>query len=81
MGVGKFLAPISVTLGQGHKATEAGRYLLCPHDKVRTSYPIATKLGRYIPLIMFSTSLNFGKILPDFFSDFLRKILNPFSAV
>ena len=46
------LAPISVTLGQGHSATEAGRNLSCPHDKVRTAHPIATKLGRYIRLIM-----------------------------
>ena len=32
--------------------------------------------------MMLSTLLNFGEILPEFFlSDFLRKILNPFSAV
>ena len=30
---------------------------------------------------MLSTWLNFGDILPEFFSDFLRKILNPFSAI
>ena len=34
-----------------------------------------------ITLIMFSTWLNFGKIWPNFFSDFGRKILNPFSPV
>ena len=43
------LAPISVTLGQGHQATEAEQILFCPHDKVRTAHPIATKHGRYIP--------------------------------
>ena len=32
-----FLIPISVTLGQGHPATEAGQILLCPHNKVRTT--------------------------------------------
>ena len=45
----KILAPISVTLGQGYKATEAGHNLPCPHDKVRTAHPIATKHSRYIP--------------------------------
>ena len=83
MGVGNFLAPISVTLGQGHQAAEVGRNLPCPHDKVRTTNPIATKLGRHIPLIMLSTWLNFGEILPffNFFYDLFYKILNPFSPV
>ena len=62
-----FLAPISVTLGQGHYATEAGCNLPCPNDKVKTAHLIATKVGRYIPLIMFSTRLNFGEILPELF--------------
>ena len=71
MGVGNFFAPISVTLGQGHWATEAGRNLPCPHDKVRTAHPIATKLSRYIPLIMLSIWLNFLEILPIiFFGEF-----------
>ena len=61
MGVEK-MAPISVTLGQGHKDTDAGPNLPCPRDKVRTANPIAAKLGRYIPLFMFSTWLNFGGI-------------------
>ena len=76
------LAPILVTLGQGHLATEAEHNLPCPHDEVRTAHPITTKLGRYIPLIMLSTWLNFSEILPRiFFSEFLRNILNPFSPV
>ena len=50
-----FLTPISVTLGQGHQAPGAGQNLICPHDKVRTAHPIATKLGRYIPLVMLFT--------------------------
>ena len=62
MGVGTFFAPISVTLGQGHQATEAGRNLPCPHDKVRTAHPIATKRGRYIPIAIVSTWLNFGDL-------------------
>ena len=55
----KFLAPISVTLGQGHLATEAGRNLPCPHDKVRIAYPIASKPGRNFPLIMIIHLSNF----------------------
>ena len=42
MGVGKKLVPISVTLGQGHQATEVGQISTCTHDKVRTAHPIAT---------------------------------------
>ena len=38
MGVGNFLSPISLTLGKGHLATEAGRNLPCPQDKVRTAF-------------------------------------------
>ena len=69
-----FLVPISVTLGQGHQAAEAGQILHCPHDKVRT----ATKRGRYTPLVMLSTWSNFGGILSETFSStvFLRKISN-----
>ena len=62
-----FLAPISVTLGQGHQATEAGEILPCPHDRVKTADLIATKLDSYIPLIMLSTWLNFGRIQLKFF--------------
>ena len=77
-----FLALISVTLGQGHWATEAGRNLSCPHDTMRTAHPIATKLDRYIPLIILSTWLNFGVILRKMlFRRFFNKILNPFSPV
>ena len=45
---------------------------------MRTAYPITTKLGRHIPFIMLSTWLNFEEILLLFFSQFFRKILNPF---
>ena len=55
MGVGKILAPIPVTLGQGHQATEVGPNLTCYHNKVRFAHPIATKFDRYIPLVMLST--------------------------
>ena len=37
-----FRVPFSVTLDQD-QATEVGQILLCPHDKVRTAHPIATK--------------------------------------
>ena len=67
MGVGKKMAPISVTLGQGHQITKEGQYLTCIHDKVRTAYLIATILGRCIPDVMLSTCLNFGGILSDTF--------------
>ena len=60
-----FLVPISVTLGQGHQATEAGQILPCPHDKVRTTHPIFTKLGRDITPVMLSSLSNFGGILSE----------------
>ena len=63
----KFLLPISVTLAQGHQATEVGQISLWPHDKVRTTHPIAKKIGRYISLVMLSTSLNFAVILSENF--------------
>ena len=75
----KILAPISVTLGQGHQATEAERNLPFPHGKVRTAHPIATKLGGYIPLMMLPTWFHFASF--PFFIEFLRKILNPFSPI
>ena len=79
----KFLAPISVTLSQGHQATKAGQNLTCPLDKVRTACPIATKLGSYIPLVMLSTWINFGGILSEtFFSHkFFVKFQARFSTV
>ena len=49
------LVPISVTLGQGHQATEAKQILPCLHDKVRTAHLIAAKLSLYIPLVTLST--------------------------
>ena len=44
---------ISVTFVQGHQATEATEFNLS-HDEVRFAHPIATKLGRYISLVMLS---------------------------
>ena len=50
-----------------NKLPKAGRSLPCHHNKVRTAYPISTKHGRYILLIiMLSTWLNSGEILPEF---------------
>ena len=49
---------------------------------MRTAHPIATKLSRYIHLIILSIWYNFGEILAKkIFSDFFCKILNPFSPV
>ena len=62
-----FLVPISVTLGQGHQATEAGQILPCPRDKVRTAHSIATKPNEYISLFMLATWLNFEGILSETF--------------
>ena len=60
-----FLAPISVTLGQGDEATKAEHNLHFPNDKVRTAYAITTKLSWYFPLITLFTWLNFGEILQN----------------
>ena len=54
------LVSISVTLGQGHQATEAKQILPCLHDKVRTAHLIAAKLSLYIPLVMLSTIWGMG---------------------
>ena len=54
MDVENILVPIWVTLSQGQQATEAEQILPCPHDKMRITHFIATKLGRYIPLAMLS---------------------------
>ena len=42
-------------------------YLVFTIKLIRTAHPIATKLSRYIPLIMLATWLNFGEILPIIF--------------
>ena len=68
MGVENFLAPTSVTLGKAQRATEAEHNLPCPHGKVRTAHPIATKLGRYIPL-----KLTYGEIMPQVLAIFFVK--------
>ena len=41
MGVGENICTSLGDPGQCHQATEAGQYLTCPHDKVRTAHPIA----------------------------------------
>ena len=72
MGVGKLLVAISVTLGQGHQATEAGQILPHSQDKVRTAHPLLQNLYGISPLVMPSTWLNFGGILSEtFFNKFL----------
>ena len=79
----KFLVSISVTLGQGHQATEAGQIWLCSHDKVRTAHPIARQVGRYTFLVMLPTWLNFGGILSKtlFLTIFYVKFQMPFSPI
>ena len=81
--MGKFFGTHLGDLGSRSLSTKAGRNLPCPHNKVRNAYPITTKRGRYIPLIMLSTWVNFGEILPEFcfLAIFSGKISNPFSAV
>ena len=47
-----------------------------PHDKMITAHSIATKLDRYISLVMFATWLNFGEImLETFFNNFFLKFM------
>ena len=55
----------------------------CLQDKVKTTQPITTKLGSYIPLVMLITWLNFGGILLEilFLPNFLRKFLMCFFKV
>ena len=31
---------------------QSGKIWICPHDKVRITHGITTKLGRYLPLVM-----------------------------
>ena len=75
----KFVAPISVTLGQGHLATEAGQNLSCPHDKVRTVHPIATKLSRYPPCHAFHQIKLWKNSIKNFLANYFCKISNLFS--
>ena len=44
MGLGKLFATHLGDFGQGHSATQAGRNLPHPNDKMKTAHPIATKL-------------------------------------
>ena len=52
-----------MTLTQGHGCDIDKQKFACLQDKVRTTQPITTKLGNYIPLNMFITWLEFGGIL------------------
>ena len=63
MGVGKSFCTHFGDLRSRSLSYWGERNLHCPHSKGGTAHPIATKLGRYIPLIMFSTWLHFGEIL------------------
>ena len=56
-----FLVTISVTLAQGHQATEAGHILHCPHDKARNTESIATKLLLYLSQKWFDCHETKGK--------------------
>ena len=71
MGIGKFMVPNLVTLGQGHQNNEAGHIYSAPHDKIGNRSYNATKLGRCIPVVKFSTSFTFGGILSETFSTIL----------
>ena len=71
------LQNISVTLTQGHSCGIDKYKFACLRDSVRTTLPITTKLGGYIPLVI----PDFGWILLEmffFFSKFALKILDVF---
>ena len=46
---------LSVTLTQGHGCDIDKQKFACLQDKVRTTQPITTTLGSYIPLVMVIT--------------------------
>ena len=52
-----------MTLTQGHGCDIHKHKFVCLQDKMRTTQPITTKLGSYIPLILVITCLDFGGIL------------------
>ena len=52
-----------MTLTQGHGCDIEKQIFACLQDKVRTTQPITTKLGSYIPPVMLITWLDFGGIL------------------
>ena len=64
-----------MTLTQGHGCDIHKHKFACLQDKVRTTQPITTKLGSYIPLVMVITWLDFGGILWEILvlANFLRK--------
>ena len=64
-----------MTLTQGHGCDIDKQKFACLQDKVRITQPITTKLGSYIPLVMFITWLDFGGILLEILilPNFLRK--------
>ena len=64
-----------MTLTQGHGCDIDKQKFACLQDKVRTTQPITTKLGKYIPLVMVIIWLDFGGILLEilFLPNFLRK--------
>ena len=64
-----------MTLTQGHCCDIHKHKFVCLQDKVRTTQPITTKLGSYIPLVMVITWLDFGGILWEILvlANFLRK--------
>ena len=68
----KILAAMLVALGQGHAASKVVNILSCPHNKVRKTNLITSKLGGYIPRVMLQNWLNLGGIvLERFFFVFL----------
>ena len=52
-----------MTLTQGHGCDIDKQKFAFLQDKVRTTQPITTKLGSYIPLVMVITLLDFEGIL------------------
>ena len=52
-----------MTLTQGHGCNIDKQEFACVQDKVRTTQPITTTHGSYIPLVMLINWLDFGGIL------------------
>ena len=70
---------LSVTLTQGHSCGIDKQKIAFLQDKMRTTHTVTAKLGRYIPLAMLITWLDFGEILFElFFAKFSSKILGVF---
>ena len=58
-----FFSSLVGNLGSRSCTHRSSRYLPCPHDTVRATYLITTKIGGPTPLVLLLNWLNFGGIL------------------